>query len=208
MKITAVLVHVDGDEDLKRLLHYVEINGKIAAEGMTDDNVEALPIGATVRVGEPEPPTSPTPRRRKANPLGDGDRASGSSQGETAAPPAGESSGRRRRSPQGSATTAAKSSAEGEDQSRPTEAAASTAGASSRRRVPATSAPPATTSRSDDKISDADLARAASHAAMKITPKAVMSILEQFGVEKTNDLKPEVRREFLDQVEDAVAKSQ
>lgn len=45
---------------------------------------------------------------------------------------------------------------------------------------------------------------AASQAATKITPKAVMEIMEEFGVGKVNDLKPEQRREFLDALKDAM----
>lgn len=82
---------------------------------------------------------------------------------------------------------------------------ASTALVAGRRRrteTSATTASATTTPASDDKITDADLAVAASQAAQKITPKAVMDIMEEFGVGKVNELKPKQRREFLDQLKD------
>ena len=51
----------------------------------------------------------------------------------------------------------------------------------------------------EDGISDADLTKAASQAAAKITPKVVMQILkEDYGVTTTNDVPKDKRQEFLD----------
>ena len=55
-----------------------------------------------------------------------------------------------------------------------------------------------------DEISDADLSKAASQGASEITPKGVMEILEQFGVEKVEQLEGGQRREFLDLVNEAI----
>lgn len=51
----------------------------------------------------------------------------------------------------------------------------------------------------EEGISDADLTKAASQAAAKITPKLVMQILkEDYGVTTTNDVPKDKRQEFLD----------
>jgi hypothetical protein len=47
-------------------------------------------------------------------------------------------------------------------------------------------------------ITDADLAKAASHAAGKITPAVVKEILAEFGVDNVQQLGSEVRQQFLD----------
>lgn len=51
----------------------------------------------------------------------------------------------------------------------------------------------------DDRITDADLAKAASQASEKLTPKLVMQIIkEDFGVETVSEIPQDKRREFLD----------
>lgn len=51
----------------------------------------------------------------------------------------------------------------------------------------------------DDRISDADLTKAASQAGEVISPKVVMQILkEDYGVETVNDIPQDKRRGFLD----------
>ncbi len=51
----------------------------------------------------------------------------------------------------------------------------------------------------DDRISDADLTKAASQAGEVISPKVVMQILkEDYGVETVNDIPQDKRRAFLD----------
>ena len=48
----------------------------------------------------------------------------------------------------------------------------------------------------DDEISDADVAKAASEGAQRLTPKVVTSILEEFGVGNVAELDQTQRREF------------
>ena len=55
-----------------------------------------------------------------------------------------------------------------------------------------------------DKITDADLAKAASIAAEAITPALVMAFLEQLGVGDVSELKGDERREFLDLLDEEV----
>lgn len=51
----------------------------------------------------------------------------------------------------------------------------------------------------DDRITDADLTKAASQAGEKLTPKLVMQIIkEDHGVETVNDIPQEERRKFLE----------
>jgi|GEM_PF-6431304 hypothetical protein len=51
----------------------------------------------------------------------------------------------------------------------------------------------------DDRITDADLTKAASQAGEKLTPKLVMRIIkEDYGVETVNEIPQDKRREFLD----------
>lgn len=51
----------------------------------------------------------------------------------------------------------------------------------------------------DDRITDADLTKAASQAGEKLTPKFVMQIIkEDHGVDTVNDIPQEERRKFLD----------
>lgn len=50
----------------------------------------------------------------------------------------------------------------------------------------------------DDGISDADVAKAASEGAQKLTPKVVSEILEEFGVGNVAELDQAQRREFMD----------
>tara|TARA_R110000787_G_scaffold97868_3_gene201604 strand:- start:4574 stop:5002 length:429 start_codon:yes stop_codon:yes gene_type:complete len=52
-------------------------------------------------------------------------------------------------------------------------------------------------------ISDADVAKAASQAASRITPKAVTAVLEEFGVGTVNDLDQAQRQEFMDRLDAA-----
>ncbi len=51
-----------------------------------------------------------------------------------------------------------------------------------------------------EEITDEDVMKEASAAAKDITPKAVMEILEQFGVVNVGDLTQAQRREFIDQL--------
>ena len=53
-------------------------------------------------------------------------------------------------------------------------------------------------------ITDADLSKAASEAAMAVPPDAVKEIISQFGVEDMRKLDQGQRREFLDLLKDAV----
>ncbi len=62
-----------------------------------------------------------------------------------------------------------------------------------------------TKSPSDDDISDADVAKAASEGAQELTPTVVTAILEEFGVSVVNDLSQEQRREFVDQIATEIA---
>ena len=55
-----------------------------------------------------------------------------------------------------------------------------------------------------DKITDADLAKAASIGAEQITPANVMAILEEFGVGDVSKLGGEQRQEFLDLIDEAI----
>jgi hypothetical protein len=50
--------------------------------------------------------------------------------------------------------------------------------------------------------------RAASEGARVLTPNGVKKILEQFAVTQVQELKQEVRREFLDMVKAAIADEQ
>ena len=52
-----------------------------------------------------------------------------------------------------------------------------------------------------DEITDADLAKAASHGAEEIGPKLVTEILEQFGVGNVAELKDDQRKEFIDLID-------
>jgi hypothetical protein len=57
---------------------------------------------------------------------------------------------------------------------------------------------------SGDDISDADLGKAASAAAVSITPKVVTAIMEEeFGCTHVNDVKQHQRRAFLDRLAEA-----
>lgn len=51
------------------------------------------------------------------------------------------------------------------------------------------------------EITDADVAKAASAAAEKLTPKGVTEILDQFSVDNVGALNQEQRREFIDQLD-------
>lgn len=55
-----------------------------------------------------------------------------------------------------------------------------------------------------DDISDADLSKAASAGAEKITPNGVTSILVQFGVSHVSELVGKDRREFLDALDEVI----
>ncbi len=57
----------------------------------------------------------------------------------------------------------------------------------------------------DDEISDADVAKAASEGAQRLTPKVVTGILEEFGVSNVAELSQEQRREFMKALDDYVA---
>lgn len=57
----------------------------------------------------------------------------------------------------------------------------------------------------DDKITDADLSRAASDAAAKITPAEVMKVMAEFGVKSVGAIPQERRRAFLDALKRAGA---
>lgn len=56
-----------------------------------------------------------------------------------------------------------------------------------------------------DKISDEDLAKAASRAAKEITPAVVKQIIREFGVDTVNDIPQDQRRKFLDELEAEIA---
>ena len=65
-----------------------------------------------------------------------------------------------------------------------------------RRRQVATDAPPA--------ITDADLSKAASHAATIIGTEVVMAVLGDMGVSAVGELKDDVRKRFLDEIAEEV----
>lgn len=52
----------------------------------------------------------------------------------------------------------------------------------------------------EGNISDADVTKAASHAAQKITPRVVKEILAEFGTANTADLDQEQRQEFVERL--------
>ena len=86
----------------------------------------------------------------------------------------------------------------------PTERAA-TAGQRSRKKTRPLAAAGTAKSPSDDEISDADVAKAASEGAQRLTPKVVTGILEEFGVSNVAELSQEQRREFMKALDDYVA---
>jgi len=51
-----------------------------------------------------------------------------------------------------------------------------------------------------DELTDADVSKAASEGAKRLTPKVVMEILVKIGVECVNDLDQEQRRKFVDEL--------
>lgn len=76
------------------------------------------------------------------------------------------------------------------------------------RRARGAATPAATTSSpsetaSDGSIPDAELSKAASLAAEKITPAKVQEIIAEFGVRRVSQIVPDARREFLDALKEA-----
>ena len=55
-----------------------------------------------------------------------------------------------------------------------------------------------------DELTDADVSKAASEGAKRLTPKVVMEILVKIGVECVNDLDQEQRRKFVTKVKQLV----
>ena len=77
----------------------------------------------------------------------------------------------------------------------------------SRRRGSKTASKSESTPDGDNGISASDLAKAASLGAEALTPKGVTAILNEFGVNHTDELADENKREFLDRIEAAIAEA-